>query len=59
VVSPRAAAFADPEEPALLFNVLGREGLNREHSRGFLGQVQFGYRHHVLGSPLEVYLTGS
>jgi hypothetical protein len=50
-------AFTDPDEPAITANVLGREGLNGAQDRGFFSQVQFGYRHRVLGGPPEVYLT--
>jgi hypothetical protein len=51
-------AFTDPADPALPFNVLGRDGLNGDPVRGFFGQVQFAYRHHLLGRPPEVHLAG-
>ena len=50
-------AFTGLDGPALPFNVLGREGLDRNGRRGFFDQVQFGYRHHVAGSAPEVYLS--
>ena len=50
-------AFTHPDGPALSFNVLGREGLNGNPARGFFSQVEFGYRHHVVGAPPEVYLS--
>jgi hypothetical protein len=50
-------AFTDPDEEPLVFNVLGREGLAGDQRRGFFSQADFGYRHHVVPGPPEVYLS--
>jgi hypothetical protein len=50
-------AFTDPDEAPLAFNVLGREGLAGDRSRGFFSQVDFGYRHRVVPGPPEVYMS--
>jgi hypothetical protein len=50
-------AFTDPDDAPLVFNVLGREGLNGTPNGGFFSQVQFGYRHRPPHGTPEVYIT--